>query len=153
RPSEPVRESYPAIAAGWLGRSALDADSLRSLPLFASLDDAYAEHVRHSARERVAQAGEAVVEQWQVDPGLYGGVSGRADVVADGRGLAPLGPGDFFGEMAALDWGAGFARTRAATVTATEPTRLLVLDWALVNWLVKAQPEVGAQLEQVSRRR
>ena len=49
-----------------------------------------------------------------------------------------LGPGDFFGELAAIDWGAGFGRTRTATVTATEPTRLLVLDWALVNQLIKA---------------
>jgi aromatic-L-amino-acid/L-tryptophan decarboxylase len=153
RPSEPVRESYPAIAAGWLGRSALDAEGLRSLPLFASLDDDDAERVRHAARERVAEAGEALVEQWQVDRDLYVVLSGRVDVVADGRALAALGPGDFFGELAALDWGAGFARTRAATVTATEPTRLLVLDWALVNWLVKARPEVGARLEQVSRSR
>ena len=63
------------------------------------------------------------------------------------RALAALGPGEFFGELAAIDWGAGFARTRAATVTATEPTRLLVLDWSLVNWLMKADPSFGERLE------
>ena len=48
--------------------------------------------------------------------------------------------------MAAIDWGAGFARTRSATVTAVEPTRLLVLDWVLVNQLMKAQPAFGSRL-------
>ena len=75
------------------------------------------------------------------------------EVVADGHTLATLGPGEFFGELAAIEWGAGFARTRAATVTATEPTRLLVIDWALVNWLMKALPAFGERIEQVSRER
>jgi len=109
--------------------------------------------VQVSASEHLALTGEAVVEQWRVDRDLYVVLSGRVDVVADSRVLATLGPGDFFGELGAIEWGAGFARTRAATVTATEPTRLLGLDWALVNWLMKAQPLVGAQLEQVSRSR
>ena len=55
--------------------------------------------------------------------------------------------------MAAIEWGAGYARTRTATVTATEPTRLLVLDWTLVNGLMKADPAFGERLEQVSRER
>jgi CRP-like cAMP-binding protein len=126
---------------------------LRALPLFVSLDDEQAERVQVSASEHLALTGEAVVEQWRVDRDLYVVLSGRVDVVADSRVLATLGPGDFFGELGAIEWGAGFARTRAATVTATEPTRLLGLDWALVNWLMKAQPLVGAQLEQVSRSR
>jgi CRP-like cAMP-binding protein len=61
--------------------------------------------------------------------------------------------GDFFGELAAIDSGAGFARTRSATVTALEPTRLLVLDWVLVNWLMKVESTFGEELERVSRER
>jgi hypothetical protein len=38
-------------------------------------------------------------------------------------------------------------------VTAIEPTRLLVLDWVLVNWLVKAAPAFGERLETASRER
>ena len=94
-----------------------------------------------------------MVEQWQVSRDLYVILSGAVEVVADGQTLATLGPGEFFGELAAIDWGAGFARTRAATVTATEPTRLLVLDWALVNWLMKALPAFGEHIERVSRDR
>jgi len=63
------------------------------------------------------------------------------------------GPGEFFGEVAALDWGAGFGRTRTATVVARDPARLLVLDWALVNLLVNIDAAFGEQLEQASRNR
>ena len=38
-PPTAVRESYPSLEAGWLRRPTLDADGLRSLPLFAALDD------------------------------------------------------------------------------------------------------------------
>jgi aromatic-L-amino-acid decarboxylase len=148
-----VRESYPALEAGWLRRPTLDAEGLRSLPLFASLDAEQAQRVLLGAHEHLALAGEAVVEQWQVSRDLFVVLSGAVDVVADGNALATLGPGEFFGELAAIDWGAGFARTRAATVTATEPTRLLVLDWALVGWLIGADPMLAARLEQASRDR
>ena len=54
-------------------------------------------------------------------------------------------------ELAAIDWGAGFGRTRTATVTAREPTRLLVLGWMLVNRLMGANGAFAEQLEDVSR--
>jgi hypothetical protein len=154
-PGPPVfaRESYPAIEAGWLGRSSLDGDTLRSLALFASLDDQQAARVLLTAHEHDAAADEPVVEQWQISRDFYVVLSGAVAVTADGKLVRTLGPGEFFGELAAIDWGAGFGRTRSATVTATEPTRLLVLDWVLVNWLMKADPVFGGRLEQASRER
>ena len=56
-------------------------------------------------------------------------MTGKVQVVAELETPVFLGPGDFFGELAAIDWGAGFGRTRTATVVATQATRLLVLDW------------------------
>jgi hypothetical protein len=152
-PPTVVRESYPAIEGGWLGRSSLDADAMRSLTLFASLDAEQAERVLHAAHEHDALTGEAVVEQWQVSRDLYVVLSGAVAIFVDGEQVRTLGPGEFFGELAAIDWGAGFGRTRSATVTATQPTRLLVLDWVLVNWLMKAAPAFGERLETASRER
>jgi CRP-like cAMP-binding protein len=106
-----------------------------------------------AAREHDAVVGEAIVEQWEVSRDLYVILSGAVEVTADGKRLNTLGAGGFFGELAAIDWGAGFARTRSATVTATEPARLLVLDWVLVNWLMKADPAFGGRLERASRDR
>jgi signal-transduction protein with cAMP-binding, CBS, and nucleotidyltransferase domain len=130
-----------------------DADAIRSLALFASLDSEQAERVSHTAYERHALTGEAVVEQWQISRDLYVVMNGAVAIFVGGDCVGTLGPGDFFGELAAIDWGAGFGRTRSATVTATEPTRLLVLDWVLVNWLMKAAPAFGERLETASRDR
>ena len=156
KPGEPRRtlESYPPIEAGWLRRPSLDATALRTLDLFASLSDEQADRILRTAHEHHALADAAVIEQWETSRDLYVILSGSVDVTADGIGLATLGPnGDFFGELAAIEWGAGFARTRAATVTATTPTRLLVLDWMLVDWLRKANSTFNDQLEHTSRKR
>jgi glutamate/tyrosine decarboxylase-like PLP-dependent enzyme len=152
-PPVAVRESYPAIDRGWLGRSSLDADALRSIPVFASLDDEQAERVLRAAHERLALFGGPLIEQWQVTRDLFVILSGGVAIDIDGERVRTLGPGEFFGELAAIDWGAGFGRTRSATVTATEPSRLLVLDWTLVNWLMKVAPAFAERLETTSRER
>jgi hypothetical protein len=152
-PPAVARESYPAIEEGWVGRSSLDGDAMRSLALFSSLDGEQAERVLHAAHEHHALTGEAVIEQWQISRDLYVVLDGAVAILVDGDCVRTLGPGEFFGELAAMDWGAGFGRTRSATVTATEPTRLLVLDWVLVDWLVKAAPAFGERLETASRER
>ena len=143
--------NYPPIDRGWLRRPALSADALRALPLFGSLSDEQAGEVLTAAREHHAVAGEPIVEQWQVSRDLFVVLDGEVEVRADGTRITTSGPGEFFGELAAVDWGAGFARTRTATVSATRPTRLLALDWVLVKRLMNTAPAFGAQLEQASR--
>jgi aromatic-L-amino-acid decarboxylase len=146
-------ESYPAIERGWLRRPSLDGVALRSITVFASLDEEQTERVLLAAHEHHAGSGEAIVEQWQFSRDLYVVLEGTVEAIADGTVLSTLGAGGFFGELAAIDWGAGFARTRSATVRAVESTRLLVLDWVLVNWLMKANSAFAAELERVSRAR
>jgi aromatic-L-amino-acid decarboxylase len=143
--------SYPGLEMGWLRRPALDAGGLRALPLFASLDDQLCDDVLTGAHEHLASPGDPIIEQWHATRDLYVVLSGAVEVASDERAGVVLGPADFFGELAAIDWGAGFGRTRSATVTATEPTRLLVLDWVLVNRLMKADPVFGGQLERGAR--
>jgi signal-transduction protein with cAMP-binding, CBS, and nucleotidyltransferase domain len=152
-PPAVARESSPPIEAGWLRRSPLDPDTLRSLPVFESLSREQAVRILLTAHEHHAATGEVVIEQWQISRELYVVLSGAVEVAADGSVLRTLGPREFFGELAAIDWGAGFARTRSATVTAKEPTRLLVLDWQLVDWLMRVNATFGEMLERVSRER
>jgi CRP-like cAMP-binding protein len=135
-------------------------------------DEAILERINAGLAERIERGGEVFIstgrvrgryalrmcilnhstfEQWQISRDLYVVLSGAVAIVVDGESVRALGPGEFFGELAAIDWGAGFGRTRSATVTATEPTRLLVLDWVLVNWLMKAAPAFGERLEAASR--
>jgi aromatic-L-amino-acid/L-tryptophan decarboxylase len=148
-----LRNRETAVDVGWLGGGAVDAGTLRSLPLFASLNDDQLWRVLERLRERTAAAGETVVGQWQTERDLYVVLSGSLLVHDDARVVGRLAPGEFFGEMAAIDWGASFGRSRSATVVADQPARLVVLDWELVNWLMRAAPEFGEQVERVARRR
>ena len=152
-PAAPSHDREQPVEAGWLSRPVLDSETLRAVPVFASLDDAQADRVLGRLREQTAAAGETVVGQWQAGRDLYVVLSGGLKVEADGRVVATLGPGEYFGELAAINWGASFGRSRAATVLATEPTRLVALDWELVNWLMQAAPGFGEQIERTARTR
>ena len=77
-----------------------------------------------------------------------GGRGARDDDV-----LRELGPGDHFGELAALDWGAGFGYARTAHVVATSPLRLLVLPASGLNELVRQAPELDRRLRAAARER
>jgi hypothetical protein len=150
---EADRDRNPGIEAGWLGRPRMDADALRELPLFATLSNDQAARVVLAARERFIHVGDTVVEQWQATRDFYVILSGTVRIEANGRTVASLGPGDHFGELAAVDWGASYGRPRLANVVATAPGRLLVLDWQLLNWLMGAAPDVGRTIERTSRAR
>ena len=147
------RIDYPDLTSGWLRRPTLDAAALRTVPLFASLSADLCDRVLQGAREVVTPPGEPIVEQWQATRDLYVVLGGTVEVVVDGASTRVMGPGEFFGELAALDWGAGFGRTRTATVLAATECRLLVLDWVLVNALVHADDAFGGTLERAASAR
>jgi len=67
------------------------------------------------------------VRRWDTGRDFYVIIDGTVDVFVDGRIVRQLGPDDFFGELAAQDWGGGFGYPRLADVVATAPLRLLVV--------------------------
>jgi CRP-like cAMP-binding protein len=73
---------------------------------------------------------------------------GELEVTAQGRRVASLGPGDFFGEMALL--GAG---RRKATVTTTSPSRVLVLFGNDFRQLQEIHPDTTTRIEAARRSR
>jgi glutamate/tyrosine decarboxylase-like PLP-dependent enzyme len=145
--------SYEPLERGWLRRARLEASTLRAVPLFASLDDVQAALVLRESHEHQAAPGEPIVERWHLSRELYVVLEGLVEVTVDDETRRALGPGEFFGEVAALDWGAGYGRTRTATVTAVEETRLLVLDWQLVHRLAQASADVAGLLEHTAKAR
>jgi CRP-like cAMP-binding protein len=68
-------------------------------------------------------------------------LEGTAEVRQDGRAVAALGPGDFFGEIALV---ADSART--ATVTATSDVRALVVTARAFRDLLRSRPEIQAKV-------
>ena len=84
------------------------------------------------ANERTIAKGEVIVTRAEMGGDFFLIVEGEVEVAVDGT-LITLAAGDFFGELGALDWGAGYGYPRMATVTARTPLRVVVLpDRSLV---------------------
>jgi aromatic-L-amino-acid/L-tryptophan decarboxylase len=142
----PEFDRNPDLREGWLGRSSIDARSLRSIPLFRWLTDEELDRVLAMTKERTVAAGQTIVEQWGVGKDFFVIVEGMAEVVRPDGTRPTVGPGEFFGELAALEWGASFAYPRLASVAAVRPTRLLVVPDGRLNELIRDMPSVAEQI-------
>ncbi|MEP6693319.1 MAG: aminotransferase class V-fold PLP-dependent enzyme, partial [Chloroflexota bacterium] len=143
----------PRLAEGWLGAPRVDPATVRGVPLFSALGERDVDRVARMAREVRIPAGAAIVEQWDVGRDFYVIVAGTARVFKDGKAIDDMGRGDFFGELAALEWGASFSYPRLATVLATSDVRALVLPGPFFNELVRDAPSVGATIRGAVRAR
>jgi CRP-like cAMP-binding protein len=74
-------------------------------------------------------------------------------VLSGERRLATMHSGDFFGELAALDWGASFGYPRLATIRARTDLSLLVLTDAELAELMEPVTEVAARIRATAGRR
>ncbi len=101
------------------------SDLLGQCPLFtgATRDDVAA--LARVATEVEFPAHHVIARQGEIGTGFFVIVSGLVRVVRDGRTLAELGPGDFFGELSVID-----QQPRIAQVVTEEPTTCL----ALASW-------------------
>jgi CRP-like cAMP-binding protein len=99
------------------------AGLLRSVPLLASLTREQIDRIGGSGEERTFRRGTSIVRQGEKSPGLYLLLNGAAEVRREGRSVAKLSRGDFFGESALL-----LEVPRTADVVATTDVRCLVLS-------------------------
>jgi len=114
---------------------------LRRIPLFAACTRRELIEVALVADEREAGADDVLTEQG--DPGreFFLLIDGTVVVRRNGRKLADLGPGDWFGEIALLTF-----KPRSATVTATSPCRLLVIHDRSFRQVVEASPRIALRV-------
>lgn len=98
-------------------------DLLRRLPFFEPLPLATVEYLASHAIPVHVAAGEVLMRQGDRGDRFYVIAGGKADVSADGRSVAILGPGDYVGEIALLR-----DVPRTATVTAVEDLELFALE-------------------------
>src|SRR5262245_3159842 len=119
-------------------------DRLKEVPLFSSCSR---QELRDISRRMVpiaVDAGTPLAEQGKLGSEFVVVIEGHAEVVRDGRRVATLGPGDWFGEVALLD----DRRVRTATVAALTPMQLEVVDVRDFNALIDEQPRVARKLLQ-----
>ena len=98
---------------------------LRSVDLFAPLANPMIEAVASRLRHVEVPPGAVIMRKGEPGNRFYVIADGEVEVTRDGRPVARLGPGAYFGEIALLR-----DVPRTATVTATTPTTLLVLERA-----------------------
>jgi CRP-like cAMP-binding protein len=95
----------------------------------------------------------SVIERWDAARDFYVIIGGEAEVLIDGEYVRHLARGDFFGEVAALEWGSEFGYVRTATVVAATDLRLLALAPAPLAVLIRGCPALGETLQAAARER
>jgi aromatic-L-amino-acid/L-tryptophan decarboxylase len=123
--SEAVRyERHPDVTLSGIRRRTTDRRA--RFALLESLPPEDAARVIAMGEPRRIATGKTVIEEWDTSQEFFLIRAGAVDVLVDGERIARLGPDEFFGEIAALDWGAGFSYPRIARVVAAEPLDVLV---------------------------
>jgi CRP/FNR family cyclic AMP-dependent transcriptional regulator len=123
-------------------------DLLRSVPLFIGLGERELERISTLADVVDLPADRILTTQGRLGWEMFILVSGRAGVERDGQRINEVGPGEVIGEIALLDGG-----PRTATVTLSEPSRLLVLARREFQSLMDEFPDIRLRvLEAVARR-
>ena len=87
---------------------------LKTVPLFADLDDRELSQIAESMRERRFAAGDTVTEEGAGGAGFFVVAEGEAEVTVDGQPRGTIGAGQYFGEIALLT-----GSDRTATIRAT----------------------------------
>jgi aromatic-L-amino-acid/L-tryptophan decarboxylase len=131
----------------------VEPQALAAVPLFASLDPLALSVLAAGARAEARTAGEAVVRRFESGRDFYVILAGRAEVQIGDHGLRELGPGEFFGELAALDWGADYGYPRLATVIAATDLRLAKLTANTLRALMRDIPEIDARVREAANER
>jgi CRP/FNR family cyclic AMP-dependent transcriptional regulator len=103
-------------------------DAIRSVPLFASLDDEAAVELRNLLQTRRVANGTNLFRAGDLGDAMFLIESGRVRIAVTDEDkkeivLAELAQGDFFGEMAIID-----GKQRSADATVSEDARLAVLS-------------------------
>jgi aromatic-L-amino-acid decarboxylase len=146
----PLRRRGPAR-----GSVGISADTLADLglALLATLDRDGLARVAALAQVERRAPGESIVEQWDAALDFYVIVGGDVEVLIDEAAVNRLTEGEFFGELAALDWGGGFGYPRIASVRALTEVTLLTFPGGALNELGRDYPQVAAEIRRVGAER
>lgn len=133
------------------GKEALD--SLRTIPLFAHVDDESLAAIGELLIERRIPKHQTIVEEGLAGDYMYVIREGQVKVTklsGDGREkiLELMGPGDFFGEMSLLD-----GAVRSASVKSMSETRILALSRNDFLKELRRNPDLAmAVIQELTRR-
>ena len=118
-------------------------EELAAVPLFSACNKTELRRVARLGTEISVSDGTVLAEQGKAGFEFCLIEDGKVRCLVDGKQVATLGAGDFFGEMALIDRG-----PRVATVVAEGPVQLLVFDAREFGTLLDAAPAIANKVLQ-----
>jgi CRP/FNR family cyclic AMP-dependent transcriptional regulator len=136
-----AREGYPQ-------RMVDKVEVLRSVPLFADLDDRSLQAVAVLAREQTRKAGEVLMLEGEPGDEFFVIVDGTIRIERGDRAIRSMTAGGFLGEIALFE-----RRARTATAIAVSDVTLLVLQQHEFDRLLETLPAVSRRVRAAMDRR
>ena len=150
---ELIRATPLRRRTGGGGRRGVAVETISGLALFEQLAERDLERIAALGRIDLRGEGERVVEQWEAAIDFYVILEGRVEVLVGDERVAELSSGDFFGELAALDWGGGYGYPRVASVRTLQPTTLLTFPGGSMNEIARDHPPIARRIRRVGLER
>ena len=122
--------------------------ALAGVPLFAGFTKRHLQRLAKEADQQTFERGHTIVQEGMLGETLFVVLSGHAKVIRGRRKVGDLVPGDFFGELSAIDGG-----PRTASVVAETDLQVLRLFRRTLMSLLRDEPRLVTKLiEGMSRR-
>lgn len=116
-------------------------DHLRTIPMFADLDDDEVDAVARAATELDLPAGKVLMREGEFAHEMFVIVSGTLEVTREGEHIADIGPGGFAGEMALL----AHAQRNSTVVTKTA-VDVIHIDGRSFSALLEDVPQIAVKM-------
>ena len=116
-------------------------DHLARVPMFSACSKKELEKIARASDEIHVDAGHVLVEEGKPGHEFFLILDGTANVLRNGRKIATLGRGQYFGELALLDRG-----PRSATVKAATDLDVLVLGQREFGGVLDSVPALSRKL-------
>lgn len=114
---------------------------LEHIPIFQGLTRSQLTGIQRLSDEVRYMKGAPIVKQGEPGDSFFVVLEGEAKVSINGKKVATLYPGDFFGEISLLDGG-----PRTATVTSQTPMALLELSRKRFYKMIDREPAVALKI-------
>jgi CRP/FNR family transcriptional regulator, cyclic AMP receptor protein len=114
---------------------------IKKVPLFALLSKTQLTQLATIADEIALPEGKALTRQGERGREFFVLLDGEAEVRRNDRKVDTIRPGEFFGEMALVS-----DRPRNATVTATQPVRVLVIRDTDFRSVLMRNPQIAMKV-------
>jgi CRP-like cAMP-binding protein len=126
-------------------------DDLRGVGPFADVEDEPAARFLATGRRERHPSGLPITTRWDLARTFYVVLTGRLSVRIEDHEVNTLGPGDHFGEIAAIDWGRDFSYGRTATVVPLDDVELLAFPAAALRELMADSTIVDRAIRRVAQ--